>query len=674
MSKSSSERLLIALVLIGFLTGLLSLHARWTAETANNTTEILLDFEAMMDWQTSLEDVDNGLAKKLLQADVSSLAYSELHLDDLIERGLVTALNVQEFDLALKGGGLVSVGSPDFVATSLFHVSKGRTGRPGCYLMFADPDLARQIHRSLSITVGAEVSELLGAKVLWVPMSVRHLRLRSLGFDMATIARWQGLGFQVWLRPENSAGLTPEQIAKLFALWSEIPSVQGVIFGGALNEALGYPDALEVTTDELKRLQWKVGYIELPERAQQLGIETLVRELPQQTARVMAVSPAHQAKLSSDRVLGMYSLGSRERNLRVLYVRPYAVPGRPELDEEFLFSLKNEVNPTGEAATFEIPSAPPHPVAGAIMALGAGALAWLLLLSLGLPVRTGLGALLLVLPVFGLLGATLVDRGILFRSLLALAVGMAGPLWTFLRIVYPKVASAPHSTSSHSSWAEGLKLLAVTSLASLCTGLWVAALLSDTTFLLGLDRFRGVKLLTLVTPLLIVLGFLWKRYSIDQWMGGLLASVKVYQAVLAGAVLAAFGLLLLRTGNDAGGAASESERQLRLLLDQTLGVRPRFKEFLIAHPALICTPLLAHSAGFLPSLLLVLVAAIGQAGIVDTFAHVHTPLMVTMIRVLLGVGLGVVFGGLAYTIAHAALKFLAKSFPSGGEEIEEVVQ
>ena len=673
MPKSSPERFLIALVLLGFLTGLGSLRSRLRAETANKTTEILLDFEALVDWQTSLDDLGDGLPKKLLQAGVGSLAFSELHLDDLIERGLVTALNVQEFDLALKGGGLVSVGSQEFVTASLFHVGRGRTGHPGCYLMFADPELARQIHRSLSITVGPEVSELLGGKILWVPMSVRHLRLRSLGFDLATIEQWQKQGFKVWLRPENSAGLTPEQITKLFTLWSEVPDVQGVIFGGALNEAIGYPDALEVTTEELKRLQWKVGYIELPERAQQLGIETLVRELPQQTARVMAVSPAHQAKLSSDRVLGMYSLGSRERNLRVLYVRPYAVPGRAELDEEFLFGLKDEVNPVGEADTFKLASAAPHPLAVAVMALGAGALAWLLTLSLGLPVGVGLGAIFLVLPVLGFGGAALVGRGILFRSLLALAIGMAGPLWTFLRIVYPSVLSA-QEPENQKTFAEGLKLLAATSLASLCTGLWVAALLTDTTFLLGLDRFRGVKLLTLVTPMLIVLGFLWKRYSLDQWMAGLLASVRVYQAVAAGAVLAAFGLLLLRTGNDAGGAASDSERQLRLVLDQVLGVRPRFKEFLIAHPALICTPLLARVTGFLPSLLLVLVAAIGQAGIVDTFAHVHTPLVVTLIRVLLGVGLGVLFGGLGYLIVRFLLTRLAKSFPTSGEGVEEDVK
>ena len=58
----------------------------------------------------------------------------------------------------------------------------------------------------------------------------------------------------------------------------------------------------------------------------------------------------------------------------------------------------------------------------------------------------------------------------------------------------------------------------------------------------------------------------------------------------------------------------------------------------------VCTPLLAARWGFLPSLVLVLLAGIGQAGIVDTFAHIHTPLDVTLIRVALGVIIGGVIG------------------------------
>lgn len=668
-ASSPSQKVLLGLLLLGLLAGLAGLGSRYRAEAALATSEILLDSEALFDWQLTLKEQGDELPGKLLAAGIRSLAFGELHLEDLVERGLATPLSYQELDLALEGGGLVPQNRPEYPYAISFNTIKKKERKPGCYLLFSDSKVAEDVYRTLGITLGvarqdggfqSDVEFVIPGRVLFVPLAVRQLRLRSLGFERELIAAWVNAGFDVWIRPENTPGLSPVQISSLFAMWKQDlgEKVQGVIFGGALNEAVGYPDQLEATAEALEANGWKLGYIELPERAQQSGIEFLVRALPERTARVMAVSPAHQQKLTPYRVLGMYSLGARERNLRVLYVRPFAVAGKPELDEEFLFALSKEVAPTGSASTFSPPAPAPHPGAVALMALGAGALCLLLLRALDVPIPALLAYTLLSLPVLGGLAAGLVGKSVLYRCLLALAVGMGGPILAFLRLVYPAVCEP----TQRGSLAEGLRLLALTSLASLLTGLWVAALLPETTFLLGLDRFRGVKLLTLVTPVLIVGAFLWKRYSIDQWWSGLMSSVKVYQAGLMAALLAAFGLLLLRTGNEAGAAASDSERYLRVVLDQVLGVRPRFKEFLMAHPAMVGTPLLAWRVGFLPCLLLVLLAAIGQAGIVDTFAHIHTPLDVTLIRVSLGVVFGAAFGLVGHALLARILGRFTKTF------------
>lgn len=682
MAKALSERVLLALVLTGFLAGLLGLSRRHQAEEALAHTEILLDSQALSDWQLVLTPEEaKALPGKLIANKISSVAFGELHLEDLVERGLATPFSYQEFELALEGGGLISPADPQFKFAALFNEKKKLERKPGCYLFFGDPKIADDVARTLDITLGkagpdgaftSDVAFVLPGRVLFVPMAVRQLRLRSLGFEAETIAALARTGFSIWIRPENAAGLSKAQIDALFAMWKkDLPNVQGVIFGGALNEVIGYPDELEATAEAFKRNDWKLGYIELPERAQQEGIESLVRALPDKTVRVMAVSPAHQEKLDPYRVLGMYSLGARERNLRVLYVRPFAVAGKPELDEDFLFALDTEVAPIGPADTFKQPSPPPHPAATAVIGLGAGALCLLLLQAVGIATEGLWAPALLLVPVVGGLAAGLVGKSVLFRSLLALAVGMGGPTLAFLRWVYPVVQQRQ---CPRGPLAEGARLLLLCSLASLLTGLWVASLIPDTTFLLGLDRFRGVKLLTLLTPVIIVVAFLWKRYTPQQWRGGLMSSVKVYQAVLMGALLGAFGILLLRTGNEAGATASDSERYLRVVLDQTLGVRPRFKEFLLAHPAMLCTPLVALRLGFLPALLMVLVAAIGQAGIVDTFAHVHTPLDVTLIRVVLGVVFGYLFGLAAYVLARRWLPAAATQMVlSNTDEVQEVL-
>lgn len=613
------------------------MSGRLQAEKKHQTTEILLDALSLDQWVLQLGPQGEQLPNRLLEQGISSLAFAELHLDTLTEKGTLLAQTSPEFRLTLASGAMGSPDNEEITAAEEFAALHPE----GTYLLFAESARAQAMLGQLRVLFGEQTQLLLNDRVIWVMHNQRTLKSLGLGFDIPRITQFAEAGFSIWLRPENRAGLTEEQTKALFSVWKGIPQVQGVIFGGGLNEAMGYPrpELLSQTGQLLKDHSWKIGYIELPGRSQQKGIETLVRAHPDLVVRVMAVGPAHQAKLSPFRVLGMYSLGSRERNIRVLYVRPFAVPGRPELDEEFLFSLSAELENGGQASVFQPETLPPPGYLSTIlMSLAAGALAVLILVNSGLPYQAWWPALF-VLPVLLGLAGMLIHKAILIRSLLALCIAVGGPVFGCLKFVYPALCD-----EKQNSLVGGLKCLVLTSLVSLSAGLFVAALLTDTTFLLGLDRFRGVKLLTLGTPLLIVFAFLLKHYSLSQWLDGLRANIVVYQAVLAGAMALVFGLLYLRTGNNAGGAASESERTLRVVLDRVLGVRPRFKEFMLAHPAMVVSPFFAAKTGFLPSLVLIVLAGVGQAGIVDTFAHVHTPLDVTLIRIGLGVGLGALVG------------------------------
>lgn len=636
-TSSRAESTALVIYLIGLLVAMWAASTRMAAEKQHETTEIVLDFASFLSWDADFEP-PGTLAQKLLQHRVSSLAFAELHLDELEDRGELVVQTTPEFALTLKSGALGS-----FPQDVLDRIAEQTEGRQGTFLLFTEPQLASALVSQLKVLFGSEVLDISDRGLIWVPQSIKSLRSVGLGFDRQQIEEYHKLGFSIWLRPENRTGLDAEKLDKLYQAWSELSGVQGVVFGGGLNEALGYPDLLDESAEHLRRLGWKVGYIELPPRAQQKGLETTVRELPHQTVRVLAVSPLHQAKLSPFRVLGMYSLGSRERNIRLLYVRPFAVAGRPELDEEFLFSLADELENQGPASLFqEGQNTAPSTLFLMLYCLSGGALALMLCLRVGLPYHHFLWGILAIACIGGL-AATAIGKGTLFRSLLALAIGTAAPTYGFLRWVFPAV---DRPADQAGLW-DGLKLLVLVSLASLSAGMFVAGLLSDTTFLLGLDRFRGVKLLTLGTPLLVVACFLARRYSAGAMIEGLKSPLAVYQAGLAGLLALILGFLVLRSGNASGGAASESERTLRVILDQWLGVRPRFKEFMLAHPAMLCTPFFARKTGFLPSLVLVLLAGIGQAGIVDTFAHVHTPLDVTLIRVVLGVVIGGIVGSLA---------------------------
>jgi hypothetical protein len=109
-------------------------------------------------------------------------------------------------------------------------------------------------------------------------------------------------------------------------------------------------------------------------------------------------------------------------------------------------------------------------------------------------------------------------------------------------------------------------------------------------------------------------------------------------------VVGALGYMLIRTGNDAPSQVSGLELKLRSLLDRLLPVRPRTKEFLIGHPMMVLalTMLTRGDRRLLP--LIGGVAAIGQVSMVNTFAHLHTPVSASALRVLLGLLIGLVLG------------------------------
>lgn len=60
----------------------------------------------------------------------------------------------------------------------------------------------------------------------------------------------------------------------------------------------------------------------------------------------------------------------------------------------------------------------------------------------------------------------------------------------------------------------------------------------------------------------------------------------------------------------------------------------------MAHPLLIAGAFIAYRYRF--GVYLFIIGSIGQLSMVDTFAHIHTPVMISLIRTVLGIGLGIV--------------------------------
>jgi ABC-type nitrate/sulfonate/bicarbonate transport system permease component len=84
-----------------------------------------------------------------------------------------------------------------------------------------------------------------------------------------------------------------------------------------------------------------------------------------------------------------------------------------------------------------------------------------------------------------------------------------------------------------------------------------------------------------------------------------------------------------------------------------MGVRPRSKEFLIGYP---CTLLLFWLGASRKNWILTIPAIIGQVSLVNTYAHIHTALLMSLQRSFNGLLLGVVLGVLLVLGVQVLLK------------------
>jgi len=191
---------------------------------------------------------------------------------------------------------------------------------------------------------------------------------------------------------------------------------------------------------------------------------------------------------------------------------------------------------------------------------------------------------------------------------------------------------------------------------------YLSGALSDVEYFLEVNIFRGIKL-TFVLPILLVAIAFLERFSVfgdaaegftAQGCRLLAMPVTVKTLAVFVGILVAGVVLLARSGHSMGMPVSGLELRFRAFLEQALYARPRSKELLIGHPAFM----MAALAWFkkwpgMVLFLLVLAANIGQGSMVETFAHMRTPVMMSFARGiggLIGTQLPINTDGIAFAM------------------------
>jgi hypothetical protein len=180
------------------------------------------------------------------------------------------------------------------------------------------------------------------------------------------------------------------------------------------------------------------------------------------------------------------------------------------------------------------------------------------------------------------------------------------------------------------------------------------------------EPFRGVKLVLGAPPLIALALYLFTdRFNArTNAREAFLAPIRIYQILIACAVFGIAALVLVRSGNTSDIAPSSFELSMRHNLTVLLSVRPRFKEFVVGFPFLMLLPALRSVDRRAAGILLTLGIGVGLGDIIDTFSHIHTPIVISLLRIFIGFVVGAIIGAVAIAVyrwivqnrAHLVLK------------------
>lgn len=587
---------------------LVSLAYRYKEEASNKAVGILMEGQALHDLAAASNTSFKEVLVNLRLRGLTGIALTEDSVSDLVDRGELTLAPHPAGDTS---GAVEFTGQADALARLA-----GAIGRRGG--MGTDPKKS-----SLS-------------KIVF-DGDTRALKTLSAGIDPGDAADARSIGLVIVARHANVLGAGPAYIREIL---EDSKSLGATAYLPAGEQVLGQREAVEDTASILADLP--MDYL-TPEFAKLGGDAKLSALIPERTLRLHSMQQAEIDKSTPTGVVDRYSKAYRERNVRWMLVRPLSQGGPDPLASagKFLSDLRSAVAQEGGAVKPPRPFNDPGVPRVVFLLIGLSCAPWLFWTGTNFvsDKRIQWVGLFAVLA----LGVGCWSESI--RPYAALIFGVFAPVAAYLL------------------WLRGAKprpvvfdYLAISSV-SLVGGLAVAGLLNGLPYLLEVKQALGVKAI-LLTPIVLVGWLFLNELTSPKELSG--QSIKwgplLTGLILLGAVL----FLIVRSGNDAPSAVSESEIKVRALLDKVFYTRPRTKEILVGHPAFLIGLLLWQrakaSASLKPAAAIALViGAIGQSDIVDTLCHTHTPLDIGLARVLIGLVVGGMIGLIVWLLGKRFL-------------------
>lgn len=639
---------LVVCVAAGLAASGILLAGRVAVERSYRTVEITVDGD---DWATlaRLRGFDrDAMYTELYRRGVRSVTLYAASLRRLSDAGLLT------FN---AGSDALDAARAESLAPPLARLA-GRLRVNATYVQGPAP-LLDLVRRGIAIQRGPGAATMVGPGVLEIAGRGRDLEDLSLGMVPAEVDAARRASLATEVRVRNFREVVPGGIDAFFE--SLVPFGQAFTLIFDRDQVLGYDALVPEVAAAIKAHRFAFGRIEaFTARRGQKGEEQLALLTAPRVIRVFSLAPEELAGLTPAEARDKYVLAAHERNVRILYVRPFLSTSAGvdpiQANLEYVGSIADELARTG----YKLGKAEPLPAVGtpapwfALAALGALAAAALAAAETGAALGYGIRPARLYGGVAAGLAITLatiaLHHGTLWRELLALLAALAFPVLAMLWFVpgarqetWPEAPSGGRPVL-----ARSLAGLWAMSAVSALGGFMVAALLAEWSFMMEMRVFLGVKVLLVLPIVIIGLAIaaaqagpegVWPR--VREWLRQpLRLEYGLLLILVGGAALFALG----RTGNTGLPALGGIEVSVRTLLERVLVARPRTKEFLIGHPAMMVAIALAVLGARRWVLPVAMVGAVGQTNLVDSFSHIHTPLIYVIERTVYALVIGSLIG------------------------------
>ena len=653
-------RFAACILLIGLLACAVVAFERARVENATRHVELTMDYNDFLSLARSYDYDPANFLVELRRAGLTSLALTEELGGNVGSSNNAIALPGATLLAQAQLGG---VSNPTLLA--LVRANKVRADE--VYLLVYDAPTYARYRLQLPLHFETKSIKILHAVkpyVIALRSQIDYFNTTGLGIPSDQVALARHLNLLIDPRFQNDERFTLPQIAREFAYTRAGSSLATVIFFGLRNQVMGFPDNIKDMAQLFGEPRYRAlnfGEIETYDSSQvQKGSGQLAALIPGRTVRVEAITKVELDKITLPEIVARYELGVRERNVRVVYLRPFAHEYTGLSIEKTNVEMVREIAGDLAARGFTLGRASPIPLyhGNSPVLVGIAALAvpsiFLLLLGFYGWYRPLWAPAAYAATVLLYLGGWFSHHDLLARSIIALAGALIFAAAAFS--VLSRAFLQPPATSAGKQIRRSLGWTLIATGVALLGALVVIGVMSSPLVMEEVEPFRGVKLLLALPPLIALALYLFTDRFDSQPRSPretFSEPVRIYQLIAAAVVLGAGALVLLRSGNTSDISPSSFELALRHNLTAILSVRPRFKEFMIGFPALMLVPALRIPHRRWIGVLLALAIGIGLGDIIDTFSHLHTELLVSVLRIFNGFVLGAIVGIIVILIYRA---------------------